>query len=115
MAFGFPPFASGQHNFGIDLQILYPAVMQTIHVLRWSGGQSGPYTFEASSGFSLWSYGEKIRITIDGQGTVHVHSECSWPLTLFDWGKNDSNVGKFLATLGSFVANPQPHPSYYQQ
>ncbi len=49
---------------------------------------------------SIWSYGEAVTIKVTAHGaeatTVSVESRCRMPLTLFDWGKNTSNVRRIL-------------------
>jgi hypothetical protein len=37
---------------------------------------------------------------------VHVTSECYWPLTLIDWGKNRWNVRRISARLASLLGTP---------
>jgi hypothetical protein len=59
---------------------------------------------EATVGVSIWSWGEKMLITVvpkDGGSFVTVESKSRVPLTLFDWGKNKRNVEKLLAQLSA--------------
>ncbi len=51
---------------------------------------------------SLWSYGERILLTLtdmDDGFLADVNSECSWPLQAEDWGKNKKNVARVIAAI----------------
>jgi hypothetical protein len=37
---------------------------------------------------------------------VHVSSECWWPATVIDWGKNRWNVRRVLTSLTSILGDP---------
>lgn len=54
----------------------------------------------AKSKLSLWSWTEKIDVTVEDNGNVTMKSECSLPTQIIDWGKNKRNVNKFFNTLG---------------
>jgi hypothetical protein len=57
---------------------------------------------EARRGMSFTSWGENLVVEISGGDNavyVAVTSSSSWPLTLADWGKNQSNVDRVLDWL----------------
>lgn len=49
------------------------------------------------------SFGENIDIQVDQAGTVLVHSECTMPTQLVDWGKNRDNVTSFFDNLSGLL------------
>ena len=58
----------------------------------------------ARTGFTMWSYGERITIQFSDDGNVAVKSECTMPTQLFSWGKNKQNVFRFLEQLAEVGA-----------
>ena len=58
-------------------------------------------------GFSFRSWGENVSVHVDDTGTVQVTSECSMPTQLVDYGKNKSNVTRFLAGLSARLGESQ--------
>jgi hypothetical protein len=54
-------------------------------------------------GWSLWSFGEEFRITIESEGKnttkVTIGSESSIGAQVYDWGKNKDNIILFFETL----------------
>lgn len=87
-----------------ELQITVPAPPAQVWdqaqrvVYALSGAQPvpvGPGMMRASVGASLWSWGEDVtlRFATGPAGTsVHIRSECKFPLQLIDWGRNKKNV-----------------------
>ena len=61
---------------------------------------------EARTRVTFRSYSEDIRVYVDDENRVHVTSECYWPLTLIDWGKNRWNVRRILTHLTSILGSP---------
>jgi len=53
------------------------------------------------SGFSLFSWGEKLHITIDDKGNVTIKSESAMPTQLIDWGRNKKIVHKIFASMAT--------------
>ncbi len=70
--------------------------------------------------FSSWGEDISIYVTPIGFGMVRIdiHSECSMPTQLVDWGKNKQNVDNIsqyiLANIGRYTVAQQPAPSYEQ-
>src|SRR5262249_28837379 len=50
----------------------------------------------ASMGFSFGSYGEDLTVEVFDDGEVTIESVTSFPLQLFDWGKNARNCRALL-------------------
>lgn len=53
----------------------------------------------AKTKLSWWSWTENIDVKIEDDGIVNIKSECYFPLQIFDWGKNKSNVKAFFAEM----------------
>ena len=56
----------------------------------------------AKSGFSLFSWGENLHITVDDNGNVTIKSESAMPTQIIDWGRNKKIVHKIFASLAMF-------------
>jgi len=61
---------------------------------------------EARTRVTVRSYSENVRVWVDEQNEVHVSSECLYPLTFIDWGKNRWNVRRLLANLTLILGAP---------
>jgi hypothetical protein len=61
---------------------------------------------EARTRVTFRSYSESIRVYVDDDDQVHVTSECRWPMTVIDWGKNRWNVRRILTHLTSILGHP---------
>lgn len=53
----------------------------------------------AKAGFSFWSWGETITVSLSRSGEILVKSECVLPTQVISWGKNEANVNKIFAQL----------------
>lgn len=47
-----------------------------------------------------------VRVWVDERNQVHVTSECWWPMTFIDWGKNRWNVRRVLANMTLILGAP---------
>jgi hypothetical protein len=61
---------------------------------------------EARTRVTFRSYSENVRVWVDDENQVHVTSECAYPLTFIDWGKNRWNVRRVLANLTMILGGP---------
>jgi hypothetical protein len=61
---------------------------------------------EARTRISIRSWSENVSIYLDDENQVHVSSECSWPTTVIDWGKNRWNVRRIFTNLTSILGDP---------
>ena len=75
------------------------AIYDTLEELRWRIGREGDDYIEASIGISLLSYGEKLSVDFIGRNTLLIRSNSIMPLTVVDWGKNKTNVRRFIRKL----------------
>jgi hypothetical protein len=85
-------------------QACLEAVRQSGFRVRRSDLEGG--WVQARSRVTFRSYSEDIRVYVDDENQVHVTSECYWPLTLIDWGKNRWNVRRISARLASLLGTP---------
>ena len=74
-------------------------VAKTFEELGWEHTITEEGVFRTRIGISLLSYGEVFTVEILEHGLIRAASRCIWPMQLFDWGKNRSNVRKFLDHL----------------
>jgi hypothetical protein len=85
-------------------QACLEAVRQSGFRVRRSDLEGG--WVQARSRVTFRSYSEDIRLYVDDENRVHVTSECYWPLTLIDWGKNRWNVRRISDRLASLLGTP---------
>jgi len=85
-------------------QACLEAVRQSGFRVRRSDLEGG--WVQARSRVNFRSYSEDIRVYVDDENQVHVTSECYWPLTLIDWGKNRWNVRRIFTHLASILGSP---------
>ena len=85
-------------------QACLEAVRQSGFRVRRSDLEGG--WVQARTRVTFRSYSEDIRVWVDDENQVHVTSECYWPLTFIDWGKNRWNVRRISARLTSLLGSP---------
>jgi hypothetical protein len=97
MAFGFP-FASCKEQIETigDRRTVRESVESTFETLGWSYDLNGTDEYAVRMGLSWGSWGETLTVTVLEGGGV-VTSRCVYPLQLFDWRKNKSNVKEFTS------------------
>lgn len=74
-----------------------------------SGVWHNPPVVTASTGVGMMSWGEKITVEISeaaGGSDVRIHSACSFPLQLVDYGKNKKNVQYLVDGLAAPTQQP---------
>jgi len=90
-------------NFPVDKEkLMYNAKLAMFangFELKYEDQKSG--FIMAKSGFSLFSWGENLHITVEDNGNVTIKSECAMPTQLIDWGRNKKIVHKIFATLAT--------------
>ncbi|MDA7522032.1 hypothetical protein N9Z55_03280 [Akkermansiaceae bacterium] len=99
MAIGFPAYHTEIYSPSDDRSDLRSAVKLTLSEVSWLIRKETQETIEASTSLNLRSWGEKIIITFLSNGSISVTSKCALPTQLFDWGKNETNIKKFMAEL----------------
>lgn len=91
MAFGVSPKFEKEFELEeLNQQEFLVIAIEAAKELSWNVGNITPNGFIAYNGFSMRSYGEEIKIDINGT-TVKLKSECT-SSQLFDYGKNRGNV-----------------------
>jgi hypothetical protein len=93
--------ATQQVQVNADQGQLAQAIPAALQSLGWSCFQTSPTSFSSSVSMGWLSWGENITIDFSQPSWVHVTSTCAFPLQLFDWGKNNKNIGQFLDQLFS--------------
>jgi rhomboid protease GluP len=98
MAFGLSP----KHEQTIEIADLtneefIVIALDVVKKLEWNSSYISEKGFIAYTKFSMSSYGEELKVTIN-EKVVTVKSECTGS-QLMDWGKNKRNVENFITTF----------------
>jgi hypothetical protein len=105
---GFPPGYEATMRFPGTREQLSQACLEAVRQsgfrVRRSDLEGG--WVQARSRVTFRSYSEDIRVYVDDENQVHVTSECYWPLTVIDWGKNRWNVRRISVRLASLLGTP---------
>ena len=96
MAIGFPASFFQGVELTVPRENARVAIDYAFELLGWNVLRADRETFEARVPMSGLSWGERIRVSIAEPGRIEVRSVCSYPLQLFDWGKNRRNVAQFI-------------------
>ena len=96
MAFGFPAFHTEHYVARFANPDLRRAARETLAALSWSLREETYDSIVGSTSINLLSWGEKVFITFLPGNAISVTSKCAMPTQCIDWGKNRSNVVKFL-------------------
>ncbi|HEY2267727.1 MAG TPA: hypothetical protein VGI96_34255 [Streptosporangiaceae bacterium] len=105
---GLPPSYEASMRFPGTREQIAQACLEAVRKSRFGVRRSdlaGGWV-EARARVSFRSYSENIRVFVDDENRVHVTSECYWPLTVIDWGKNRWNVRRILANLTLILGAP---------
>jgi len=91
--------AKGSNIFNRSLEEVYSASVKALEECGFAIKEKTSNSIKASSGFSIWSWGEDIEVRLSSKpyGTeVEVTSEAS---QIFDWGKSEENISSFFMKL----------------
>jgi hypothetical protein len=88
-------FSEG-YMLNMSQDLIMNAVKAALNDLGWQHKVLSPIQVEAKLGMSIWSFGEKMTITIAGVGVVNVESRGNSSIY---HDKNKSNVITFLTQL----------------
>jgi hypothetical protein len=100
MAIGLPAYHEERTRYdGCTDGELMNAIEIALRRLKWNGQQTERWAWSGYTGFSFFSWGERIRVVVRGEGRVLVRSECALPTQWIDWGRNEANVERFLRAL----------------
>jgi len=104
VAVGFPPSFEDSRRFKLGERALLRAIEDTLDELGWQYSFPSRWRISASVPMTFFvSWGEKLQIDIEEDGRARVRSESIMLLAWIDWGKNESNVRRFLCTLADVV------------
>jgi acetamidase/formamidase len=99
MAFGFPAYHTERYTGAGNAEDMRAAARSTLKELAWAIRDERSDGITASASISLMSWGERIVVTFLPDGSISVTSKCAWPLQCVDWGKNKTNVRKFMSEI----------------
>ena len=103
MTFGFPAYHTESYSAGAAGADLRVAARETLAALSWSLREETADGIVASTSANLRSWGEKVVITFAPDKSVSVTSKCALATQCLDWGKNKTNVGKFMTEFKQHV------------
>lgn len=87
-----------------DVTSTLNAASQAIQQCGWRVTFMQQSTIRATSGISFTSWGEEILVQVQvANGITYLNMQSKSAFALIDWGKNQSNVDKFIATLGRML------------
>lgn len=107
MAFGFSP----KHIEEISIETVSPEhflalAIEAAKALDWKIGFSSFTGFIAYTGFSMSSWSEEVKVTIDGSSAT-IKSECTGS-QLMDWGKNKENTDILVELINQMSTTLSP-------
>jgi hypothetical protein len=105
MYFGFPASSSRSVQLEGDTSLMRQLVSEAFAMAGWRFEVEDERTFVAKIPMGIWSYGERLTVSIHQDGILEARSVCVWPMQIFDWGKNERNIDKFFQNLTTYVRN----------
>jgi len=94
---------ANKHERVVDLQEapndFLSRAYRSIQRLGWNIRSTNPQGIEASVPTSIWSWGERISVTVQPDGRGLVRSASALPTQFIDWGRNRKNVELLLKTM----------------
>ena len=99
MYFGFPASSSRTERFEADSTIMRQLVSEAFARAGWRYEVESQWTLIAKIPMGIWSYGERLTVSIHQDGRLEMKSKCVVPIQIFDWGKNERNIDKFFRNL----------------
>lgn len=105
---GLPPSYEASMRFPGTREQIAQACLEAVRKSRFRVRRSDPAGgwIEVRTRVTFRSYSEDIRVWIDDANQVHVTSECLYPLTVIDFGKNRWNVRRIFTNLTSILGDP---------
>jgi hypothetical protein len=74
----------------------FEKAVAVLDLLDWRCDTNGVDLVVARTPFSVFGFGEKLTISLKSKHRLHISSDSRYPFQLFDLGKNQSNVEKFI-------------------
>jgi len=119
MAFGFQASSSRNEHYDADPMIMRQLVRVALAKLDWRYEIVDRETVTANIPMNMFTYGERITVSVDDDGELTAKSKCAWPIQLIDWGKNKQNIDQlFLALISTSrnsALNPRELPSAFDE
>ncbi len=81
---------------GMTIDVCAAKIRRVIPMLGWRFQGERPGEIFASVPLSFWSWGEDVHIRFF-QDHFSIESKCVMPLQIIDWGRNKSNIRKFIS------------------
>lgn len=103
MSFGFPAYHTDRYSLGSPNTDIISAVRESIKSLSWSLREESKDLMVVSTSMNIRSWGEKVEINFLQDNSLSVTSKCTLFTQCFDWGKNKSNVTKFMSEIKKHV------------
>jgi hypothetical protein len=99
MAFGFPAHHTERYTGTGKAEDVRAAVRSTLNELTWSIRDERSDAITATASISQMSWGDRIVVNFLPDGLISVTSKCAYPLQCIDWGKNETNVRRFMSEI----------------
>lgn len=101
--------ARQSRRYDASMRRLLDAVDDALHDIGASGIRwPDDDLARASMAFSFFSYGEDLTVEVFDDGEVTVESVNSFPLQLYDWGKNAKNCRRLLDAIDDRLEDDRP-------
>ena len=100
MGMGFPASASAEARFPEhsreDIIRLSERILDD---LGWHINYVEEDRIQVRTAVGIWIFGDQMTVDVSKRGTVFVRSQCLWPTQIFDFGRNDQHIERFLDRL----------------
>ena len=85
-------------------------VREAFSKLGWQFTTRDSHTTIAIIGSNPRTWGEKVTVVVEEDGSVAAESVCSLPWQVVDWGKNKSNLNELHGSLLAAIRNSALDP-----
>ena len=100
MPIGFPAYAKAEARFREhDRADIIRVAERILDDLGWHINYVGDDRIQVRTATGIWFFGDQMTVEVSKRGTVNVHSHCMIPTQIFDLGRNQQNVDRFLDRL----------------
>ncbi len=97
MSFGLPAKFTKEINKSEHAD--FRDVVESLDVLPFEVERMDDDKVVLKAGWSVWSWGEIIKIDFSDDKTITISSRCVFPLQLIDYGKNREDVERLFLKL----------------